>query len=158
VIFQIELGLETGSITSYMNAYADNFAFHPDAADSATLVIEPGVFDNWTWEVERNTMTGVLAIFTTRSVTFVNVLEMVTGEITVEIEEDYDLTMDSDMYQGTAHLTMLRESNDEWRITQWHDLRRQGSQLPSWSVLRGRNRAASLAPVRRGSQAGFSAH
>jgi hypothetical protein len=43
---------------------------------------------------------------------------MIDGDFLGSLERAWalGLTMDSDMYQGTAHLTMLRESNDEWRI------------------------------------------
>ena len=153
VTLQIKLGLEGGFITSYMNAFADDFGFHPDAADSASLVIEnPGVFDNWNKDVERNTMQVVFSRFTNRSVTFVTVPgeSAGTGPGTVEVAEDYDLLLDSETYQGRALLSMRLDGSGDWRITQWHDSRRQGSQLPSWSVLRGENRAGSFAPASEG--------
>jgi hypothetical protein len=135
-IFQIQLGVSNGLITDYMNAFTDEFIFIPDAADASP------VFENWNFDVERNTMQVIFSRFSSRSVSFVTGDSSATipGE-EVEINEHYDLLLNTGLYQGTARLRMRRDAGGSWRIFQWEDFRRQGSQFPTWGRVRGENRS-----------------
>ncbi len=147
VLYQIQVGLRTGRINSYMNAFirddtfSEDFVFHPDERDSLTLVQQsPGVFDNWTYDVEQQVMQVVINQYAPRDVSFVTAEStvVVPGSVVV-LDENYDLTVGTERYQGRAELQMVLIGN-EWRIFTWIDRRQSGSELSSWSLLKGENR------------------
>jgi len=141
VLLQIQVGLTDGRINSYMNAFTQDFVFHPDERDSLSLVQQdPTVFDNWTYQTEQQVMQVVFNQYSQRSVSFANAEStvVVPGSVVV-LDEEYDLTVDSELYQGLAEFQM-RLTGNEWRIFQWIDRRRSGSDLSSWSLLKGENK------------------
>jgi hypothetical protein len=141
VLLQIQVGLTDGRINSYMNAFTQDFVFHPDERDSSTLVQQtPGVFDDWTYAVEQQVMQIVINQYSARNVSFATAEStvVVPGSVIV-LDENYDLTVDTERYQGRAELQM-RLTGNEWRIFMWIDRRQSGSELSSWSLLKGENR------------------
>ena len=141
VLLQMQVGLTDGRINSYMNAFTQDFVFHPDERDSLSLVQQdPTVFDNWTYQTEQQVMQVVFNQYSQRSVSFANAEStvVVPGSVVV-LDEEYDLTVDSELYQGLAEFQM-RLTGNEWRIFQWIDRRRSGSDLSSWSLLKGENK------------------
>ncbi len=141
VLLQMQVGLTSGFINSYMNAFTPDFVFHPDEADSFELAqSNPGVFDDWTSSVEQQVMQVVINSYPQRNVTFTNVdsTVIIPGSVVV-LDEDYDLVVNSDRYEGRAELQMSLVAG-EWRCFTWIDRRRSGSTERSWSYLKGQNR------------------
>jgi len=139
VLYQIRVGLASGRINSYMNAFTQDFTFNPDDRDSLTLVQQkPEVFDNWTFDVEQQVAQIIFADYSQRDVTFVTAESTVVAPDIVVLDEDYNLLVDSERYQGRAELQMLLVGN-EWRIFKWID-RRQADADSSWSLLKGQSR------------------
>ena len=140
VLLQIQIGLAGGCI-SYMNAFTEDFVFHPDGRDSLTLVQQdPTVFDDWTYQTEQQVTQVIFNRYTARNVSFATAEStvVVPGSVVV-LDEEYDLTVDAERYQGRAEFQM-RLTGDEWRIFTWIDRRLSGSTFSSWSLLKGENR------------------
>ncbi len=139
-LLQIQIGVADGVITAYMNAFTPDFVFHPDERDSITLAAtNPGVFDDWTYDVERDVMQLVLSLSSQRGTVFASQDSIVEDIGVVTLRENYDLTIGSSTYQGLAELQM-RDEAGSWRIFTWIDRRQSGSQLSSWSLVKGENR------------------
>jgi hypothetical protein len=140
VLFQIKVGFEDGVITSYMNAFTEDFRFFPDEQDSIALSVEtPGVFDDWTRAVEQQVIGLVFQSSTTRGFSSATVESTVLGVDVVVLDEDYEFIVDTNTYAGRAELQM-RLASGAWRIFRWIDRRNPVSGFPSSSVLRGENR------------------
>jgi hypothetical protein len=138
VLFQLQVGVRNGVITQYMNAFTQNFVFNPDQVDSISLSQQlPGVFDNWTFDVEQQVMQLVLISYAIRSVQFTDVESTSVNDREVVLREDYTLLMDSERYHGEAEFFMIKESSNDWRIFRWRD--RQGTADPdtTWGILKG---------------------
>lgn len=142
VLLQIQVGLTDGRINSYMNAFLQSdFRFHPDERDSLTLVQQnPTVFNNWTYQTESDVARVIFNRYAARNVSFVTAEStVVVPGFEVVLDEEYDLTVDAERYQGRAELQM-RLTGDEWRIFKWIDRRLSGSSFSSWSLLKGENK------------------
>ncbi|HWN82308.1 MAG TPA: hypothetical protein VNM87_09450 [Candidatus Udaeobacter sp.] len=141
VLFQIQVGVANGIITQYLNAFTQDFVFHPDLVDSITLSSQnPGVFDFWDLPVERQVMQLVLASYLNRSVTFANTESTVVNDREVNLREQYTLILDSERYQGEAEFKMIKESSNDWRIVLWNDRQLQADPDTTWGILKGLNR------------------
>jgi hypothetical protein len=144
VLRQIQVGIASGLITQYMNAFTQEstppFAFSPDQVDSITLNSQnPGVFDNWTFAVEDQTMQIVLSTHASRALSFAEANSTSVGSDQVILRENYTLIMDQARYQGVAEFFMRREASTDWRIFLWRDF--QGSDPDTtWGILKGLNR------------------
>ena len=144
VLLQIEVGLSSGVVTQYINAFADSFSFHGDSSDSTDLVRSFGasqnVFLDWGKDIERSAMQLVLGSSTDRSVTFTKVsTEVETGERVVWLV-DYALVVDAATLNGRPRLDIRREPTGDWRLLDWTDFRQPGSDTRAWGFLKGRNR------------------
>jgi len=141
VLFQIQVGVAGGVITQYLNAYTQDFRFHPDQVDSISLSNQnPTVFEGWDLTVERQVMQDILNSYASRSVTFTNVESTVVNDRAVKLRERYTLFLDSERYQGEAEFDMIQESSNEWRIFNWQDRRLQADPDTTWGFLKGLNR------------------
>lgn len=158
VLLQIQIGVTSGRINSYMNAFTrDDFVFHPDERDSSTIIQQFGAgwFDNWIYPVEQDAMQLVFRQYSPRTVTFTEAQPPQQGADIFVLYENYDLTVGDEDYKGLAELQMRRTGND-WRIYLWIDRRQAGSDLSSWSLLKGNNRsnpgrsAPAAGPARSG--------
>lgn len=139
VLFQIKVGFEDGIITSYMNALTEDFRFFPDEQDSIALSVEkPGVFDEWTRDVEQGVIGLVFQTSTTRGFSSATAESTVLGVDVVVLDEDYEFIVDTNTYAGRAELQM-RLASGAWRIFRWIDRRSPASGFPSSSVLRAEN-------------------
>ncbi len=132
-IRQLEVGFESGVITSYMNAYADDFIFHPDPVDSSGAFSSP-----WDVNRERPTAQFIFSQFASREVAFADVDSFSNQPGVITFIKDYHLNTDGTEYEGQAELH-LRQDSGEWRIIFWQDFRLQGSTLSTWGILRGEN-------------------
>lgn len=133
VLEQIRLGVRSGVINSYINAFAEDFAFHPDPQDSS-----PGVFDDWNRDVEREVAERIFTGGATRDVSFLNA-DSTGSDPEIQRDEDYFLEIDTLAYEGRARL-LIRRDGTEWRVVNWQDIRLPGATRPTWGVLRGQNR------------------
>jgi hypothetical protein len=141
-LLQLQIGLQSGIITQYMNAFAPDFVFHPDDQDSIELVNatgNPELFDDWNVDVERQVALLLFQQTTVRDVAFANAESTPTLPNVVHLEEDYDLQIDTTLFQGRAFLD-LRQDSGEWRIIFWKDNRQAGSPNRTWGFLRGDTR------------------
>lgn len=144
VLIQIEVGLSSGVVTQYINAFADSFSFHPDRSDSTDLVnsfgASPDVFLDWGKDTERSAMQLVLGSSTDRSVTFTKVsTEVETGDRVVWLI-DYTLVVDAATLHGRPRFDIRREPTGDWHLLDWTDFRQPGSNTAAWGFLKGRNR------------------
>jgi hypothetical protein len=141
VLLQIQIGVTSGRINSYMNAFDQTFLFHPDERDSSTVIQQfgQGWFDNWIYSVEQSAMQLVFRQYSPRTVSFTEAQSPQEGTDIFVLYENYDLTVGDETYQGLAELQMRRTGND-WRIYLWIDRRQASSQLNSWTLLKGNNR------------------
>jgi hypothetical protein len=140
-LVQIQRGLAVRLTSHYMNAFDDPFVFHPDERDSIELSTEnPGVFDDWDRQVEEEVTNIIITSSAQIAVSFTTAESTVVeaGRVVV-VNEDYELTVDADEYEGQAEFTIVN-TNGEWRIFSWLDRRRSGSSLSSWGFLKGENR------------------
>jgi len=139
VTYQIQVGIATGSFTSYMNAFAPDFVFNPDAVDSISLTTQiPNVFDNWNYTVEQQAMQRVLDHFANRSVVFIQGDSIPQGSDFVTVEQFYELFLDNERYHGRADFDMRLDSG-AWRISRWRDFRSTDPDT-TWGILKGMNR------------------
>jgi hypothetical protein len=123
VILQIQVGIATGSFTSYMNAFAPDFTFHPDLVDSISLTGQiPNVFDNWSFSTEEQVMQRVLRAHTNRFVEFTPGSSIPHGSDQLTVEQFYVLFLDNERYHGRADFEMRLDSG-AWRIFNWKDSR-----------------------------------
>ena len=139
VIYQIQVGIATGSFTSYMNAFTPDFTFHPDLVDSISLTSQiPNVFDNWDFSTEEQVMQRVLRAHTDRFVEFPPGTSIPHGPDLVTVEQFYELFLDDERYHGRADFEMRLDSG-AWRIFQWKDFRIVDPDT-TWGILKGLNR------------------
>ena len=146
---QIQLGLQTRFISSYINAYEPGvFLFNPDRADSLLLLAEgrPTAFNNWTYDVEQEVHTLILGAGTDLDAVFEPCdLPNCENRESVDVivtDQLYSLTVDGETFEGIANLTMAR-NGIEWRIVRWIDRRRPNAQNETWGLLRGRSRGGT---------------
>lgn len=142
VLLQIEVGLSSGVITQYINAFADSFTFHADPDDLNDLVssgADPDVFLDWGKDTERSAMALALGSSIERSVTFTKVSTVVEPDRVVW-EIDYTLTVDAATLQGRPFFDIRREATGDWRLRDWADRRQPGSEAAAWGFLKGLNR------------------
>jgi hypothetical protein len=141
VLVSLRIGLASQFINTYINAFDETFAFHPDPEDSTSLVSQGinAFAEPWTRQVEEQATSSILGTTTTLELTFSAASDSgsTINDNTVEFRQPYELTADDNVYVGFADLTLVR-GGTEWRITNWQDLRATGER--SWSVLRGENR------------------
>jgi len=141
VLFQLQVGVASGVITQYANAFTQGFFFHPDQVDSITLTNQrPGVFDNWDLGIEQQVMQFVFSSYAIRSISFVETESLSVNEREVSLREVYTLILDSERYQGEAQFDMVREASNDWRIFNWQDRQLQADPDTTWGILKGLNR------------------
>jgi hypothetical protein len=142
VLVSLEIGLESQFINTYINAFDETFAFHPDPEDSTSLASQGinAFADPWDRQVEEQATSSILGTTAALQLTFGTASDSgsTINDNTVEFRQPYELTADASVFVGFADLTLVRGSGSEWRITNWQDVRASGER--SWSVLRGENR------------------
>jgi len=146
VFSALKRSLESRLSGNYENALSDNFVFLPMINDEQDPTFPPGIFDNWTKQIEKDVLQQIFGDYGTLSVTFATSRDINENDY-VRFRAEYDLITtdagsptDSTRYRAVAHID-TRNENGNWRIDRWEDIEQTaapgGGFYRSWGFLRG---------------------
>ena len=135
---------------NYLSCLSDS-SFSPKSfafsASSSALSQYPALAENWGKKNEEayfNNLKGKVTPNLAITLTLSSVSENPQGDSLIYAATYFLNVPTNDAsspqnYQGTLIFNMIRDSRSIWSIYYWQDSKNSGSQLPSWSELKGRN-------------------
>lgn len=147
IVTNLEVALESGDFNDYQRTFVEEFFFVPDQTDVAQIAIErPGeaVYDDWSRDVETDTMEQVFSTSDSLRVDFNLFEERIEGEVT-QLRYRYTLRRyrsgEVDELQGEAWYRVGQVLGGEWYILEWEDvISEETGTGGSWGLLKGRER------------------
>jgi hypothetical protein len=129
---------------NYERSLADQFVFLPLDDDAIDPALPPGIYDNWTTEVEMNVLKLMISEASAATVTFVptpqiNENEFVQFKVTYELKLTSKADGTETTYKGVAEFD-VRRITGIWLVEQWRDIERVEN-LTTWGYLKGTLRA-----------------
>jgi hypothetical protein len=125
---------------NYERTLAEHFQFFPLDQDAVDPSLPPGIFDNWTKQVEMDVLQLMLSESQDAAVTF-NRSVLQDGDELVQYRVTYDLTLESratgveSVYKGVAEFD-VRRIGGIWQLEKWRDIERV-EEFTTWGYLRG---------------------
>ena len=129
---------------NYDRSLADQFVFQPLDDDVIDPSLPPGIFENWTKDVEINVLNLMISEASEASVTFIptpqiNENEFVQFRVTYELKLTPKAGGEEATYKGVAEFDVRRVSGI-WLVERWEDIERDGN-FTTWGYLKGTLRA-----------------
>ena len=129
---------------NYERSLADNFVFLPLDQDAIDPSLPPGIFDDWTKDVEVNVLKLMISEASEASVTFtqtpqINENEFVQFRVTYELKLTPAAGGEAATYKGVAEFDVRRISGI-WLLERWRDIERV-EDFTTWGFLKGTLRA-----------------
>jgi hypothetical protein len=131
-------------IDNFTDSISDDYRFYPDPLDAAQ---NPGIFDNWSFEQERDV---TRSIFSSGNGSFIDLaLVDTTMEVTfypsgdtVRAEVIYDLSVDQETVDAPRHMAgravffVSEGSGGIWKVYRWEDSKADYPDSSSWGELK----------------------
>ena len=141
IFANLKSGLEELDGENYNRSLNDIFTFVPLPDDVDQF--PAGTYGNWTAEVEKTVVQGIVSDASAISVAFDNLTQTISQGQNAQFESDYTLTVTNaisgvETFKGKARLDMLNGSKG-WELIRWEDIERV-SGFATWGFLRGRIR------------------
>jgi len=140
VISNLKLAFEGRNIVNYASSFSPDFIFFGDPADSP--YVEPGIFNDWNYEVEIDVTTKLFNTFNNIGLLF----EDSTGDSTGTVGTFYKLytlnleSSDSTVtVVGLARFQLAIDTTNLWSIVEWNDFRTDSIYI-DWSILKAKSR------------------
>ena len=129
---------------NYDRSLADKFVFEPLDDDAIDPSLPPGIFENWTKDVEMNVLKLMISEASAASVTFaptpqINENEFVQFRVTYELKLTAKAGGEETTYKGVAEFDVRRVSGI-WLVERWKDIERVES-FTTWGYLKATLRA-----------------
>jgi hypothetical protein len=129
---------------NYDRSLEDNFVFLPLDQDAIDPSLPPGIFDNWTKDVEINVLKLMISEASAASVTFtqtpqINENEFVQFRVTYVLKLTPQAGGEEATYQGVAEFDVRRVSGI-WLLERWRDIE-SVENFTTWGFLKGTLRA-----------------
>jgi hypothetical protein len=129
---------------NYDRSLADQFVFQPLDDDVIDPSLPPGIFENWTKDVEINVLNLMISEASEASVTFIptpqiNENEFVQFRVTYELKLTPKAGGEEATYKGVAEFDVRRVSGI-WLVERWKDIERVEN-FTTWGYLKGTLRA-----------------
>jgi hypothetical protein len=148
VMTNLKRAIEEKNSTNYIRCFADTsregvaFRF---IADPTVATANPGIFDRWGREHEKNYFEQLLRFLpsdSTSQLVLTDFLENPLGQDSTRVRQNYRLVLHHKydpetcprISAGQANLTMVRSSEDLWYIYRWTDL--ATGERPPWSAVK----------------------
>ena len=146
IVDNLEVAFENAIFNDYRRALTEDFTFVPDDSDRFDMdtIARPGeeVYEAWDREVESSTAETIALASDSPSVALVQ-FDDVDVEGKRQLKYDYTLDVFSpdevNSYVGEAWFLIRQESNGEWFIQEWQDVRSADGET-SWGFLKGLSR------------------
>ena len=129
---------------NYERSLADHFVFIPLDQDAIDPSLPPGIFDNWTKDVEMQVLQLMISESSAASVTFRSTPQIIENDF-VQFRVTYALSLTAKAggaeteIQGVAEMGVRRIAGI-WQLEQWRDIERVEN-FTTWGFLRGTLRA-----------------
>lgn len=129
---------------NYDRSLADNFVFRPLDEDAIDPSLPPGIYEEWTRDVEMNVLKLMISESSAATVTF-NSTPQINENDFVQFRVTYVLVLTSggdgseSELRGVAEFDVRRVSGI-WVVEQWRDIERV-EDFTTWGYLRGSLRA-----------------
>ena len=141
-VFQnMKTGLEELDGINYNRSLNELFTFIPLPDDVSQF--PQGTFENWTADVEKLVVEGIVSGATAISVSFEIVKQTIDQSELAQYEANYTLTLtdvaaQEETFKGKGRFDITRSSRG-WELVRWEDIERV-SGFATWGFLRGRTR------------------
>jgi len=140
VISNLENAFEDRNIVNYESSFALSFIFYGDPSDSQ--YVEPGIFNDWDKEVEKEVAILIFNTFSNIQLYFEDSLKDSTG-IAANFYELYTMNLESIdstiIAKGLATFQLTLDSSNLWSIVEWKDFRIDSS-FVDWGIIKAKSR------------------
>lgn len=140
VISNLERAFEGGNIYNYSSSLSRDFIFYGDPADSP--YVEPGSFNDWDYDVEKEVATMIFNTFVRINLYFEDSLKDSTGTYAT-FYEIYSMNLESldstVIAVGLAQFQLALDSTNLWSIIEWRDFRTDSIYI-DWGILKANTR------------------
>ena len=146
IVDNLEVAFENAIFNDYRRTFTEDFTFVPDDSDRFDMdtIERPGeeVYEEWDREVESSTAETIALASDSLFVALVQ-FDDVDVQGNRRLKYDYTLEVFSsgevNSYVGEAWFLIRQESNGEWFIQEWQDVRSADGGT-SWGFLKGLSR------------------
>ncbi len=140
VILNLVNAFENRNIVNYVSCLSATFVFYGDPADSQ--YVEPGIFNDWNMQVEKEVAVVIFNTFTNIELYFVDSLKDSTGTAAT-FYETYTLNLQSIdstiIAKGLGVFQLTVDSTNLWSIVEWKDFRTDSSFI-DWGIVKAKSR------------------
>ena len=144
IVDNLEIAFESGIFNDYSRALTEDFTFTPDDADLSDLntIVRPGenAYADWTREIETLTAESIALSADSVAVEFEFFSEDSETSGLRRLKYHYDLAVysggEATHYLGDAFFGIGQQSNGEWYIQEWEDVRAVDGEN-TWGYLKG---------------------
>jgi hypothetical protein len=141
VITNLQNSFENRNIINYTSSLSQDFMFFGDPSDSQ--YVPPGVFNDWTLEVEEEVATKIFNTFDSKiDLSFQDSLKDSTGS-NANFYLTYNINLESSdsatTVMGISHFELVRDSVNLWSISNWRDYRLDTLCI-DWGILKAMSR------------------
>jgi hypothetical protein len=146
VMENMQSALNGGSLL-YLDCMADSFVFFADTNDINGYPTYN--FNSWGKSDESRTVTALFAVVpkdstvTSEFLTNTGHPDPAAPADSVTIYREYSITVPQSFHSGTgtpavgiAELLLVEDSEGFWTITEWHDVRHEGTSWVTWAVAK----------------------
>lgn len=139
VLTNMDNGLEDLTGVNYKLSIQDGFTFVPLPEDLGNPTL-PGAFDDWTADVEKQTIDRLVADSQEITVLFTNIVQVYDQTPFAYFNVDYSLmtidnAADTSFYKAKAEFRM-QDGSKGWQLIYWEDIERVTG-FATWGFLRG---------------------